>query len=323
MVVRLDLHQHVLQHVLALVGHAVAGIPIGHKAFACAAFHDGSVVAVSHNGVLRRHLLGVADHAEQGLVLLLAIDGELGIENLVTAMFAVGLREHHQLDVGRVALERVEGVDQVVDLVIRQGQAPVLVGCFQRGAATLQHVDLLHRGSRQVGEQVLGSVQRGQHALGHAVVQQRSHGLALCIAQAGAVHKVFGTALDTAYAGSFRQAAVAGNVGGLGGPGRHGADARRDDDGGVGSTLLLIRFAVGQQLLQRGATGGIQFGIAFHPVGKACADALHAGRHRLDLVQQLACAKRGQGVAALEGCDECLHGGGRRGHEAAGESEIG
>ncbi|MPM61857.1 hypothetical protein SDC9_108720 [bioreactor metagenome] len=92
------------------------------------AFHDGGVVGVGHDGVLGRNGLGVADHPEQRFVLLHAVDGELGVENLVAAVLGVRLREHHQLHIRRIALEAGEGVDEIVDLVIRQGQAPLLVG---------------------------------------------------------------------------------------------------------------------------------------------------------------------------------------------------
>jgi hypothetical protein len=44
-----------------------------------------------------------ADHAEQRLVLGFAVDHPGGVENLVAAMFGIGLGEHHQFDVGRVA----------------------------------------------------------------------------------------------------------------------------------------------------------------------------------------------------------------------------
>jgi hypothetical protein len=86
--------------------------------------------------VLGAELVRVADHAEQALGLGHTVDGELGVENLVAAMLAVGLREHHQLHIGGVALQACEGVDQVVDFVFGQSQAPGLVGIHQGGAAT-------------------------------------------------------------------------------------------------------------------------------------------------------------------------------------------
>jgi hypothetical protein len=58
------------------------------------------------------------------------------IEDLLAAALAVGLREHHELDVGGIASERAERIHKVVDLIIGQGQAPGGVGLLQRSAAT-------------------------------------------------------------------------------------------------------------------------------------------------------------------------------------------
>src|SRR5690606_39523052 len=99
---------------------------------------------------------GVLDHAEQGLVLALAINVPAGIKDLVPAMLGVGLGEHHQFDVVGVASQVGEAGHQVVDLVIGQGQAQLDVGLLQRGAAAAQYV---HRGKRLglgVAEQVGG-----------------------------------------------------------------------------------------------------------------------------------------------------------------------
>ena len=82
-----------------------------------APLHNRSIVRVSHHRVLRVQLLGVADHAKEAFVLLQAVDRELSVENLVATMLAVGLREHHQLDVRRVALKLREGLSQVVNFV--------------------------------------------------------------------------------------------------------------------------------------------------------------------------------------------------------------
>ena len=73
-----------------------------------------------------------------------------------------------------------EGVDQVVDLVVgqRQAEARVLAVSSARAAAA-QHVDVLQRLRRQLVEQVRARRRAtAQHALGHAVVQQRGDGRA-------------------------------------------------------------------------------------------------------------------------------------------------
>ena len=54
--------------------------------------------------MLRVELLGIANHGEQAFLLRNAINGEVGIEDFVTAMLAIGLRKHHQFNIGRVAL---------------------------------------------------------------------------------------------------------------------------------------------------------------------------------------------------------------------------
>ena len=45
----------------------------------------------------------IADHAKQAVGLFFTIDGEVGVENFVPAVLAVGLRKHHQLNIGGVA----------------------------------------------------------------------------------------------------------------------------------------------------------------------------------------------------------------------------
>ncbi len=172
-VVRLHLHQHMRRLAPRAVGRRV-GEALRQPALHRAALHHRGVVAVGHDAVLRRQLLGVADHAEHAQRLALAVDGEVGVEDLVAAMFAVGLREHHQLDIAGVALQTGEGLDQVVDLVVAQRQAELGVGLHQRRAAGAQHVDMGQRLGVTRIEQVAGGIAAEGHALGHAVVQQGS-----------------------------------------------------------------------------------------------------------------------------------------------------
>ncbi|MNQ47520.1 hypothetical protein D3C85_613650 [compost metagenome] len=137
-------------------------------------------------------------------------------------MLGVGLGEHHQFDVVRIAPQAVETADQVIDFVFGQGQAQLDVGLFQGGAATAEHI---HRGQRLgfgVTEQRRGVLHIGQHQLGHAVMQQVRGPLQLGFAQlAGNV--VGDAALDAL---DLRQAAVARDVAGLARPGRDGAETR-------------------------------------------------------------------------------------------------
>ncbi len=74
-----------------------------------------------------------------------AVDRELRIEDLVPAVLAVGLGEHHQFDVSRIARELRERLHQVVHLVVGQRQTMGLVRQRQRRLATMQQIDLLER----------------------------------------------------------------------------------------------------------------------------------------------------------------------------------
>ena len=78
--------------------------------------------------MLRIGLVGVPDHAEHAAGLRHTVDGESRVENLVPAMLAIGLREHHQFHIGRIAPHLREGLHQVIDLVFGQGQTKLDVG---------------------------------------------------------------------------------------------------------------------------------------------------------------------------------------------------
>ncbi len=228
-VVRFHLHQNVLLGSLGGIDrHRIGLRHARHEALQLVPLHHGGVVGIGHDGVLRVAAVGVADHAKQAVRLRLAVDHKFGIENFVAAVLAVGLRKHHQLHIARVAAQRLEGRQQVVDFVFGQRQAPGPVGLLQCGAARAEQIDVLQRRRGQLAEQLLRRLARGQCAFGHAVVQQRRHLLPLGWAQAGGgaakqaaaqLQAVFGAALDAAHS----KTAVARNVGGLGGPGRYGA----------------------------------------------------------------------------------------------------
>ena len=127
----------------------------------------------------RRARVRVADHREQALRRTLAVDDPVGVEDLVPAMLGVRLREHHELDVGRVALQRRELRREIVDLVARQREAELAVGALERGAPAREHVDGAHRPRRVRGEQQLLAAARSvQQRLRHAIVQQRRDALA-------------------------------------------------------------------------------------------------------------------------------------------------
>ena len=110
---------------------AIHAIGISKKALSLATCNDGGIVGIRHHRALRGGFVGVADHAEQGFTLRLPVDSPGGIENFVAAVFAVGLRKHHQLHVsGRTSHGRVS-LEQVIDFIFAQGQAQFTVRFHQ------------------------------------------------------------------------------------------------------------------------------------------------------------------------------------------------
>ncbi len=224
------------------------------EALGGAAFHDRGVVRVGNHGAFRLRRMCGADHAEQGVWLVSAVDFPLRVEDLVSAMLAVGLREHHQLNISRVASEPGEGLNQIGDFIIGQRQAHGLVGVFQRLLSLLDDRDGLHRLAFQRGEQCLAAEVGINHRFRHPVMQgarQRgqvrlSQGLARAQQATLDGHRVQHAALDAAH---ILQAAVVGNVSGLAGPGRQGAQARHRHQL-LALQRLFNGFAIAQQAIQ-------------------------------------------------------------------------
>ncbi len=174
-VMRLHLHQDVGG--LAVVSVAVAaGLRV--EALDESALYHRGIVLVGHQRALRMGVVGIADHAEQRLALLDAVDDELRVEDLVAAVLGVGLREHHQFDVAGIASQLDEVFHQVVDFVFGQREAQLGVGGRQRLAAAGQHVDAVHRLRVDMDEQFLHLVERGQHRFGHPIVQEARQNVA-------------------------------------------------------------------------------------------------------------------------------------------------
>ncbi len=132
MVVRLDLDRE--RRVFAVRRVAIA-IRLGEETLRAVAFDDRRVVLVCRQRVRRRLRVRVADHREQRLVLLHAVDGEVRVEHLVPAVLGVRLREHHELGVGRIAAERRVACGEIFDFVRREREAEALVRLFERSAA--------------------------------------------------------------------------------------------------------------------------------------------------------------------------------------------
>ncbi len=301
-VVRLDLHQDVRQLFRRTVAQALPGARI--EAHHVRALDHRRIVGIRDDGALRLQLVRIANHREQRAVLLLAVDGPVGVEDLVAAVLAVGLREHHQLDIGRVAAGLREGIEQVVDLVIRQRQAEFAVGGHQRSAAAGQHVDVGQRLRVQLVEQRRRLLRVADHDLGHAVMQQRSdfggrrvvQRLRLAQQAGLALHVIRNAALDPV---DLRHAAVVRDVGRLAGPRRDRAEARDHDE------LLAVgrsfeRLAIGEHGSQAFALGVAEFGWAVNEMAEAAGDARDRRLDGLQLGQESLDTKCRQGAGARE-----------------------
>jgi hypothetical protein len=105
-VVRLDLHEDVREAALV----APRARAIREEALDFGALHDRGVVGIGDHRAARIEPIRVADHREERLVHRAPVDRPRRIEDLVAAVLGIGLREHHQLDVARIAAELREVV---------------------------------------------------------------------------------------------------------------------------------------------------------------------------------------------------------------------
>ena len=248
-VVRLDLHQDVRGVGARRVARRV-GVALRPEALDGAAFHHGSVVAVGDDRPVRRRGFRVPDHLEHRQRLRLAVDRERGVEDLVAAVLAVGLREHRELDVGRRAAECAEGVSQIGQLVVGEREAEACVGLRERGAVVVDRHRVHRLGVLRV-EQVRERAAVGEHALGHPVVEHRRERGELVGVERGRASEETARRRERELADALdppdRQRAVARDVGRLRRPRRHGPEARRDDQRRVAGRGCRGRFAVGEQ----------------------------------------------------------------------------
>ena len=112
----------------------------------------------------------------------------VGIENLVAAVLGIGLREHHQFDVGGIALQLGEVLHQIFDLVGGKRQTQFAVGGLQCGVAAIEDIHAGQRLRCAVCEYFFfNSGDIAYDGFGHAVVQQRQHGFLFDFAQRFAV----------------------------------------------------------------------------------------------------------------------------------------
>ena len=165
-VVRLDLHELVDLVALERVG---VRLRVDREDVRLEARHHGRVVLVGRERVLRTPLVGVLDHLEEALGLPLAVDDELGPEDLVAAVLGVHLAEHDEFGVRRVALRLLERLGEIPHLLLRDRQADLGVRLANRRDALLQDVvgaaGLRLGDGEEVGDVVVD-------ALGHLVVER-------------------------------------------------------------------------------------------------------------------------------------------------------
>ena len=68
------------------------------------AFDHGRIVFIGNDCAFGMRVVRVANHAEKGFRLFFAVEDEVGVEDFVAAVFAVCLSEHHQFNIGRIAV---------------------------------------------------------------------------------------------------------------------------------------------------------------------------------------------------------------------------
>ena len=289
MIVRFDLDaERAVAQRLVMV---FAGAGIGAETPAREAFDDRRVVLVGAERELRRLRMRVADHAEQGVRHVLAVDAVARVEYLVPAMFRICLGEHHQFGVGRIAAQRAIAFDQVGQFVFRQGQPEPGVGRSQfteRNALELACGLFFEQGGRIAA--------MGQQRLRHRVEQFMREARPACIVvcrQTGQVEAQ--TAFDAlhAVAGALQ------DFGGLAGPGRDRAQARRDEPAlrsGDGRRLRGTAFQDSTQGIEvrRRARFGLQ------EIDMPCAGDLEVGNDLAKTGLKTVAPKGRQGRQALE-----------------------
>ena len=228
--------------------------------------------------------------------LALAVDGEVGVEDLVAAVLGVGLREHHQPDVAGVALQLGEGLDQVVDLVVRQRQAEVLVGDFQRARPWPIAADMGQRLGQPGVEQVAAGLRRRRptRSCGHAAASRRLAALArsgLAPPLSASIRPDLSCRRNSVTRSTrwMSRAAVVGDVGGLGAHGdtvpRRGITTTSSPGRGLGGV------AIGQQRGELVGGGRVERAVSLQT---QCM----AGRHADDAGALTAACRRGSSAWA-------------------------
>ena len=250
----------------------------------------------------------LADHAKERVFLFFTVDRPLSIKDLVTAVFGVGLSEHHQFDVGRIALGLREGVRQVIDFIVAHGQTHREVGFNQRFTTATEQVDRDHGLTGQFVEDGGGFDVCVDHAFGHAIVQDTGH-----LSQHGSFRR-FTAEIDVVERTAFQtsdhvETAIVGDIGCLTSPGADRTQARDHHKGSIGVDVARI-VTVAQKCIQAIGFVGGQFTGGVNKMHEATRNSLGLRSDRLDRLQKTGCTE----VRQSAGRFECKHDTGS-GHE--------
>ena len=187
-------------------------------------------------------LLGVPDHAEEGVTLLDSVDGPRRVEDLVSTVLGVDLGEHEELDVRGVSrrIESEVGLEEVVELRRGEGESEGGVGFEEEIHGRVGDLsflwedrDELERSRSRVSEDGLGGRSGEEEGLGHPVVKVTTGG-----GKEGSldVERTLGddgeddSSLDPG--DDSGEVAHPRDIGSLGGPRGEGSKSRDDPDGG-------------------------------------------------------------------------------------------
>ena len=136
-------------------------------------------------------------------------------------MLRIRLREHHQLDICRIAPELAEALQQIIHFVSRQRQAQRGIRRCQRSTAAGQDIHCRQRLRRDMRKQCLRLADGIEHGFGHAVMEPYCQRRLFSLATGDMKRR---PALDTRH---LRETAIARDVRRLAAPRRNRAQTRR------------------------------------------------------------------------------------------------
>ena len=217
-------------------------------------------------------------------------------------MLRVRLREHHELDVGRVAALPAEVLPEIRDLVVGERETELPVRALDGGHAFGEQRHALHRPRWMVFEQRGGILDCRQHSLGHPIVQQRQK--RRMIVRAKRIAVTIGNPIDDAALDARHgiEAAIARDVGRLRRPRRDGAGPRHDEHRHSGLRCRLVVRTVGEEPVEHAALGRRQRAVNEDemPVQRGDAEdaVLRAGAG--ECCEELGYAERRQRVTSAQ-----------------------